>query len=171
MRIDESIKIVRMLEKVGCSAIEVSCGGVNDTFTAVRSNELPIKAALAFVPPFKNMPEPVKFLASIMMRFTMKSYTPLFNYNVDSAVQIKKSVRIPVIVVGGIHRLTDIEDIICNKGIDYVSMCRPFIIEPAIVKKFQENKQSESRCINCSYCLMGVMSAPLRCYYGKIPRQ
>ena len=60
---------------------------------------------------------------------------------------------------------------LANKGIDYVSMCRPFIIEPAIVKKFQENKKNESNCINCSYCLMGVTSAPLRCYYGKIPCQ
>jgi 2,4-dienoyl-CoA reductase-like NADH-dependent reductase (Old Yellow Enzyme family) len=171
MRIDESIKIARMLESVGCSAIEVSCGGINDSFPSIRSNEFPVKAALAFVSPFKKMPAPVKFLASIIMRFTMKSYTPLFNYNVDAAVQIKKNIGIPVIVVGGIHRLTDIQDIICNKGIDYISMCRPFIIEPSIVKKFQEDKQSESRCINCSYCLMGVMSAPLRCYYGKIPRQ
>jgi 2,4-dienoyl-CoA reductase-like NADH-dependent reductase (Old Yellow Enzyme family) len=171
MRIDESIKVSRLLEIAGCSAIEVSCGGVNDTFPSVRSNKFPIKAALAFVSPFKGMPKPVKFLASIMMNFTMKSHTPLFNYNVDAALQIKHNVRIPVIVVGGIHRLTDIEDIICNKGIDYISMCRPFIIDPAIVKKFQENKQSESRCINCSYCLMGVISAPLRCYYGKIPRQ
>ncbi|MGZ6293037.1 MAG: NADH:flavin oxidoreductase [Syntrophales bacterium] len=171
MRIDESIKIARLLENEGCSAIEVSCGGVNDTFPAVRSNRFPIKAALTFVPPFKKMPSSVKFLASIMMNFTMKSHTPLFNYNVDAAVQIKQNVGIPVIVVGGIHRLTDIEDIICNKGIDYVSMCRPFIIEPTIVKKFQADKQSESKCINCSYCLMGVVSAPLRCYYGKIPRQ
>jgi len=172
MRIDESIKIARILEKAACSAIEVSCGGISDSISSVvRSNRFPVKAALAFVPPFKNMPSPVKFLALIMMNFTMKTYTPLFNYNVDAAVQIKQNVRIPVVVIGGIHRLTDIEDIICNKGIDYISMCRPFIIEPTIVKKFQENKQSESRCINCSYCLMGVASAPLRCYYGEIPRQ
>ncbi|MFH1078721.1 MAG: NADH:flavin oxidoreductase [Pseudomonadota bacterium] len=171
MRIDESIKIARMLESAGCSAIEVSCGGINDSFPSIRSNGFPVKAVLAFVSPFKKIPAPVKFLASTIMRFTMKSYVPLFNYNVDAAVQIKKNVSIPVIVVGGIHKLTDIQDIICNKGIDYISMCRPFIIEPTIVKKFQEDKQSESRCINCSYCLMGVMSAPLRCYYGKIPRQ
>lgn len=171
MKIDESVKVAQMLENAGCCAIEVSCGGINDSFPSVRSNGFPVKAALAFVSPFKKMPAPVKFLASIIMRFTMKSYTPLFNYNVDAAVQIKKNVGIPVIVVGGIHRLTDIQDIIDNKGIDYISMCRPFIIEPTIVKKFQEDKQSESRCINCSYCLMGVMSSPLRCYYGKIPRQ
>ena len=168
MRIDESIKVSRLLEIAGCSAIEVSCGGVNDTFPSVRSNRFPIKAALAFVPPFKKMPKPVKFLTSLIMRFKMKSHTPLFNYNVDAAVQIKQNVSIPVIVVGGIHRLKDIEDVICNKGIDYVSMCRPFIIEPTIVKRFQEDKRSESKCINCSYCLMGVTSAPLRCYYGKI---
>jgi 2,4-dienoyl-CoA reductase-like NADH-dependent reductase (Old Yellow Enzyme family) len=137
----------------------------------VRSKKFPVKAALVFVSPFKKWPAPVKFLASIMMRFTMKSQPPLFNYNVDAAVQIKQNVSIPVIVVGGIHKLPDIEDIICNKGIDYVSMCRPFIIEPTIVKKFQENKRSESRCINCSYCLMAVTSVPLRCYYGKIPRK
>jgi 2,4-dienoyl-CoA reductase-like NADH-dependent reductase (Old Yellow Enzyme family) len=92
-------------------------------------------------------------------------------YNVYAEFKIKQNVRIPVIVVGGIHKLTDIEDIIGKKGIDYISMCRPFIIEPTIVKKFQANKQSESRCINCSYCLMGVTSVPLRCYYGKIPRK
>lgn len=171
IRIDESIKISQMLERAECSAIEVSCGGVTDSFPSVRSNEFPIKAALAFVPPFKKMPKPAKFLASIILRFTMKSYTPLFNYNVDAALQIKKNIGIPVIVVGGIRTLTDIKDIICNKGIDYISMCRPFIIEPTIVRKFQENKKNESSCINCSYCLMGVLSAPLRCYYGKIPRQ
>jgi len=74
------------------------------------------------------------------MSFTIKSYTPLFNYNVDDSVQIKQNVGIPVIVFGGIHRLTNIENIICNKGIDYISMCRPFIIEPTIVKKLHENK-------------------------------
>jgi 2,4-dienoyl-CoA reductase-like NADH-dependent reductase (Old Yellow Enzyme family) len=171
IRIDESIKIVRMLESAGCSAIEVSCGGITDSFPSVRSKEFPMKAAMTFVSPFKKMPKPIKFLASIIMGFVMKSHTPLFNYNVDAALQIKKNVGIPVVVVGGIRNLTDIEDIICNKGIDYISMCRPFIIEHTIVKKFQENKHSESRCINCSYCLMGVLSAPLRCYYGKIPRQ
>ena len=171
VRIDESIKTARILENAGCSAIEVSCGGINDSFPAIRSNKFPIKAALAFVSPLNRMPKPAKFFAAIVMRFAIKSHTPLFNYNVDAAVQIKKNIGIPVIVVGGIHKLLDIEDIIYNKKIDYISMCRPFIIEPTIVKKFQEDKQSESRCINCSYCLMGVTSAPLRCYYGEIPRQ
>jgi 2,4-dienoyl-CoA reductase-like NADH-dependent reductase (Old Yellow Enzyme family) len=171
VRVDESIKIARILENAGCSAIEVSCGGINDSFPSVRSKQFPIKAALAFVAPFNRIPKPAKFLAALILRIAVKSYSPLFNYNVDAALQIKRNIGIPVIVVGGIHKRSDIEDIICNKGIDYISMCRPFIIEPTIVIKFQADKHVESRCINCGYCLMGVMSAPLRCYYGKIPRQ
>ncbi len=171
MTIDESVRICRILENAGCSGIEVSCGGITDTFTAVRSNELPIEAALALVPLFKDMPKISKFFASIMMRFTMRTRTPLFNYNVDAARQIKRNVDIPVIVVGGIRTMDDIREIICNKGIDYISMCRPFIIEPTIVRKLQESTKSESACINCSYCILGVTSVPLRCYHGKIPRQ
>jgi 2,4-dienoyl-CoA reductase-like NADH-dependent reductase (Old Yellow Enzyme family) len=170
MTVDEAIKVCRLLENAGCSAIEVSCGGITDSFPSVRSKKFPIKAVLAFVSPFKKMVKPVKLFLLLVARFIMKSYTPLFNYNVDAAIQIKKNVSIPVIVVGGIHCLADIEDIIGNKGIDYVSMCRPFIIEPAIVRKFQENKKNKSACINCSYCLIGVVAAPLKCYYGKIPR-
>lgn len=49
-----------------------------------------------------------------------------------------------------------------------ISMSRPFIIEPSIAQKFREGKSTESKCIDCNYCLMAIQSAPLRCYYGKV---
>jgi 2,4-dienoyl-CoA reductase-like NADH-dependent reductase (Old Yellow Enzyme family) len=73
-------------------------------------------------------------------------------------------------VVGGIRTLSDIENIIETRGIDFVSMCRPFIIEPNIVNKFQERKAIESKCIDCGYCLLGVGTKKLKCYFGKIER-
>ena len=77
-------------------------------------------------------------------------------------------INIPVIAVGGIRNLQDIKTIISEKGIDFVSLARPFIIEPDIVNRFQ-NGQESSRCINCGYCLIGVTANKLRCYYGRIP--
>ena len=56
-------------------------------------------------------------------------------YNPEAAEIIKRHVSIPVIVVWGIRRLADMEDIITNKRADYVSMRRAFIIEPDIVKR------------------------------------
>jgi len=41
-------------------------------------------------------------------------------------MSIKKAVKIPVIVVGGITKLENIEDIINNDRRDVVSMLRPY---------------------------------------------
>jgi 2,4-dienoyl-CoA reductase-like NADH-dependent reductase (Old Yellow Enzyme family) len=67
--------------------------------------------------------------------------------------------------------MTAIEEIITKGKADFVSMCRPFILEPDLVHKMQSGKQGKSKCINCNYCLFGVMSHPLRCYYGKLPNE
>ncbi|NNM22225.1 MAG: NADH:flavin oxidoreductase, partial [Flavobacteriaceae bacterium] len=84
------------------------------------------------------------------------------------AVLIKNAVNIPVIVVGGINNIDDIDDIIVNQKLDFVSMSRPFIIEPNIVKKFQEGTQTKSKCIMCNYCAIIGERKPLNCHYGKL---
>jgi 2,4-dienoyl-CoA reductase-like NADH-dependent reductase (Old Yellow Enzyme family) len=94
--------------------------------------------------------------------------TPMSNYNVEAAQTIKAKVGVPVIVVGGIASLTDIADIVEHEKADFVSMCRPFIIEPNIVQKFLEGKQESSRCIRCNYCMIAAEERPLRCYHGKL---
>jgi 2,4-dienoyl-CoA reductase-like NADH-dependent reductase (Old Yellow Enzyme family) len=89
-------------------------------------------------------------------------------YNLEAAEIIKKNVSIPVIVVGGIKRLADIEDIITNNRADYVAMSRAFIVEPDIVTRFQEKIQTESSCISCNYCITGIERMPFKCFYGKV---
>lgn len=98
----------------------------------------------------------------------MKRHTPLANHNVEAAARIKQQVDLPVIVVGGIRRLADMEQIIAVGKADYISMCRPFIIEPDIVNRFKSRTQNESRCIDCGYCWMGVVANKLKCYYGQV---
>jgi 2,4-dienoyl-CoA reductase-like NADH-dependent reductase (Old Yellow Enzyme family) len=50
-----------------------------------------------------------------------------------------------------------------------VSLCRPFILESDLVNKFKTGKQTQSKCIQCNFCIIGSESGPLRCYYGKLP--
>lgn len=94
---------------------------------------------------------------------------PLTNYNVPAAQAIKAVVTIPVIVVGGLHTLEDITEVLEQGQADAVSMCRPFIIEPNIVKKFKEKRQHASRCMMCNYCGVAIEERPLQCYYGRLP--
>ena len=88
--------------------------------------------------------------------------------NVGVAEIIKRAVNIPVIVVGGIKSIDEINDIINNKKADFVSMCRPFIIEPNIIKKFKNSIQTKSKCINCNICAIAQEERPIKCYYGKV---
>jgi len=170
MKIEEAVRITQMLEKSGCAAIEVSCGVVEDGLYSMRGEKLPAEAVMEYNFKFKNLPGFAKKVAIPLAKIFMKQPKSLLKYNLDAAIQIKQAVNIPVIVVGGINNMNDINDIIGNNNIDFVSMCRPFIIEPDIVGKFQKGTQTKSKCIMCNYCAIITEEQPLKCYYGKLPK-
>lgn len=161
---------VRILQDCACDAIEVSCG-YGDFLYTVRMPRMPIDAVLGLMPGYRDKPAFQKRLLRTVAPVLGKSYTPQHNYNVGAAELVKRTVSIPVIVVGGIRDLQDITGIIGRKDIDCVSLSRPFIIEPDIVEKFRQGKQERSRCIDCGYCLIGSANHPLRCYYGRVPER
>jgi 2,4-dienoyl-CoA reductase-like NADH-dependent reductase (Old Yellow Enzyme family) len=171
MRIAEAVRIARMLEKSGCAAIEVSCGVVEDGLFTMRGEKMPADAIMEYTFKYKKLPGLVKALAKPILKTFMKQPKPLLKFNLDAAIQIKKAVNIPVIVVGGIHNMDDINYIIQNSTIDFVSMCRPFIIEPDIVSKFKKGTQTKSKCILCNYCAIISEARPLKCHYGKLPKK
>jgi len=170
MKIEEAIQIAQMLEKSGCAAIEVSCGCFEDGLYTIRGEKLPAAAVMEYNFKFKNLPGFAKTIAIPITKTFMKQPKPLLKYNLDAAIQIKKAVNIPVIVVGGINNMDDINDIIGNNKVDFVSMSRPFIIEPDIVSKFKKGTQTKSKCIMCNYCVIIAEEHPLKCHYGKLPK-
>lgn len=168
MRLEEAIKIAQKFQTFGIDAIEVSCGAGKDSFNIARVPKAPMEAALELMPGYNTLPLPIKKLFTIAGPLMMKKYSPLDNYNVNAAAEIKRNVDIPVIVVGGIRKLVDMEQILTENKADFVSMCRPFIIEPDILNKLKSGTQSQSRCIDCGYCILGIMGNQVKCYYGKI---
>jgi 2,4-dienoyl-CoA reductase-like NADH-dependent reductase (Old Yellow Enzyme family) len=163
----EAVKIARILKAASCDAIEVSCG-YGDFMYTIRMPKPPVEAVLGLMPRYRNMPGYQKWLFRRMAPFIARVRAPLYNYNVPMAEHIKRQVDIPIIAVGGIRSLPDIHSIVSDKDIDFVSLSRPFIIEPDIVNRFQKGQQ-RSRCIDCGFCLIGVTRDTLRCYYGRVP--
>ncbi|MFH2064363.1 MAG: NADH:flavin oxidoreductase [Pseudomonadota bacterium] len=168
LRVPESVQIAAMLQEAGCDAIEVSCGIGADGFSTIRVPEIPSEAVLAYSFRYKDSNPIVKTLLPVFAPLIVNRHEPLFNYNVCAAQEIKKQVSIPVIVVGGIRTLPDIEQIIGNRMADFVAMGRPFIIEPDIVNRFKEESQTASSCINCGYCLLAIEAGGTKCFYGEI---
>ena len=167
MREPEAVKIAELLEKAGCDGIEVSCGVGRDGFSTVRMPEPPLDA-LQELTPLREKSSMAKLILSMIAHHRITSYTPLHNYNVCAASEIKKNVNIPVIVVGGIRSLQDMQAIVGNNLADFVSMGRPFIIEPGIANSLKNKSQTESGCIDCGFCLLSASIKDVRCYYGEV---
>jgi 2,4-dienoyl-CoA reductase-like NADH-dependent reductase (Old Yellow Enzyme family) len=171
MRVEAAVKIARLLAQSGCRALEVSCGIFEDGLYTIRGAKLPAEAALAYTFKYKQLPRPMKTLAAPILKRLIPQPKPYLRYNLDAAMAVKQAVSIPVMVVGGINSAADIEEIIADKGIDLVSMSRPFIRQPDIVQRFKTGAQTVSKCIMCNYCALIGEAKPLRCYQGVLPRK
>jgi 2,4-dienoyl-CoA reductase-like NADH-dependent reductase (Old Yellow Enzyme family) len=167
MTLEESVRLAKMFEESGGDAIEVSCGGFKFGY-AVRSAKIPVEGILNLEHNYASLPPAKKKIMALLLPLVLKPVKPLHNYNVEAAAVFKRQLKIPVIVVGGLRKLDDMEKIIVEGKADYLSLCRPLIIEPSLPKRFQEGLQKESKCIDCAYCLTAANNNPLRCYYGKI---
>lgn len=171
MCIEDSLKICKILENAGLDCVEVSCGTVEDGMNTMRSRVMPMKAVFEYREPCASFPWPLKAISlacAELVNPLIKQPVPLENFNVPNAKRIKSVLKIPVIVVGGIHKLYDMEGIVADGSADAVSMCRPFICEPNLVSKLKSGKQKEAKCLMCNYCGLVIEKGETKCLYAKV---
>jgi 2,4-dienoyl-CoA reductase-like NADH-dependent reductase (Old Yellow Enzyme family) len=77
---------------------------------------------------------------------------------------IKENVSVPVILVGGLRTPAVMEKLIIDGVADFVSMCRPIIREPGLIKRWKDGDLEKAKCISCNMCTKNVFIRPLRCY-------
>jgi 2,4-dienoyl-CoA reductase-like NADH-dependent reductase (Old Yellow Enzyme family) len=85
-------------------------------------------------------------------------------YFVDNAARIKAAVRVPVFGLGGIRTLAAAERIVEEGRADLISMSRPLIRDPFLIKHFHEGAAARSACISCNKCFnpRGISCAELK---------
>ncbi len=93
-----------------------------------------------------------------------KNYKQNMPYFLNNALKIKKEVNIPIILVGGFRNKEQINDVI-DKGIDLVSMSRPFIIDKNFMEKLRNNERS--KCISCNKCFEVYKTLFKHCVFDK----
>jgi len=74
-------------------------------------------------------------------------------YYREAARRFKEKIRVPLILVGGIRSYTVAERLVADDTADYISMCRPFIREPALVNRWKSGDGSKALCISDNECL------------------
>lgn len=85
-------------------------------------------------------------------------------YYVHNASQIKSAVSVPISGLGGIRSFSVMEKIIAEGQADLISLSRPFIRDPYLVKKFRMGKIKRSECISCNACfnMRGISCSELK---------
>ena len=75
--------------------------------------------------------------------------------------EIKQQVNVPVMMVGGFRSFELMEEVIQKNEADFISLCRPLIREPGIIKEWEQGSRRKSTCVSCNKCLEGIRKGEL----------
>lgn len=84
-------------------------------------------------------------------------------YYLQECSMARKALSLPLILVGGMRRLQDMQSVLDEGIADAISMCRPFIRDPLIVRKFREGTTDYSDCNSCNLCIEQSRKGNIRC--------
>lgn len=150
----------RRLAGLGIDGIETSCGLGRHSFLATVRGDTPIEDLI------RNFPEPMKPLARAALEGMAEKNALVEGYNLEGAKTIKPGVgNVPLILVGGMRSKAHMEGVLAGGAVDFISLSRPLIREPSLVRRFQEGKARAATCASCNQCFAAIGNGlPVKCY-------
>lgn len=73
-------------------------------------------------------------------------------YYEPAARRYKKTVKAPLMLVGGLRTIETAEKLVTDGVVDYIAMCRPFIREPGLVNRWKSGDRGPALCVSDSGC-------------------
>ncbi len=162
--VEESVQVARWLEERGISAIVLSGGFVSrDAFYLFRGER-----------PLREMIEVEKSRAQrIALRLfgpaVIRAYPFEPLYFLPLAREVRRAVRTPLVLLGGVKSLDDLETAM-REGFELAAMARALIHDPRLVSKYQAGSRRTSDCIPCNRCVAEMdREGGVRC--ARVPEQ
>ena len=84
-------------------------------------------------------------------------------YYKEECLKARQALSLPLILVGGMRRLRDMQGIIDDGIADAVSLCRPFINAPDMVRGFKQGTADSSECNSCNECIELMLEGRFQC--------
>jgi 2,4-dienoyl-CoA reductase (NADPH2) len=178
----ETIEYGRRLKKLGIHFLHVTNGF---GFVCPNDNpgEFPIEEFTMFCDSTRHLSAKAAIRATLMhtpFKYVAKlgwKQLPLHSKLPDALV-LKREVGLPVIVNGGFQERSHIENAL-EQGCDFVSIGRPLLANPELIRILREREAPENPCTFCNRCDLRTSLFPVGCYdvrrfggdYGKMERQ
>lgn len=153
----ESLQVARQFEEAGASALVASCG-----FTA----KTPIYMMRGKVPTREMAANQTDWLLRLGMSlfgwFMVQRYRFDRLFLLKEAQYLKDAVGIPVIYIGGVLRLEDINHVL-SRGFEFVQVGRATVRDPDFVHKMQSGEMVASDCDQCNRCIASMDAGGVYC--------
>ena len=78
-------------------------------------------------------------------------------YFSTQAEKFKQELDLPLLLVGGIRSYERANELVSNKIADYISMSRPLIREPDLIKRWQQGDLRPAKCVSDNLCFKPAM--------------
>ncbi|MBC8876136.1 MAG: NADH:flavin oxidoreductase [Planctomycetes bacterium] len=122
LQVEEMLLIAAMLAEAGIAGIEMSGGTIDPA-----GYQIPVRKKT-----------PVTEDEEVYYR--------------DAARQFKETIRVPLILVGGIRSYEVAKELIQDRVADYIALSRPLIREPHLVARWRSGDIRTSECESCNGC-------------------
>jgi 2,4-dienoyl-CoA reductase-like NADH-dependent reductase (Old Yellow Enzyme family) len=173
--LEEGVQVAQWIEEAGADAIHVSTGSMFPHPRNPRGG-FPLDVAERNYPVilgegkhtlrnyFLFRYRILRPIARYLWNRTIKG-TAIEGVNVADARAVKAAVKIPVLVTGGFQTASYIRQVLTDGSCDAVTIARPLIANPDLVKLYASGKDLPDRpCTYCNKCLINVLENPLGCY-------
>ena len=154
----EDCKYVSLeLEKIGCTAIVLSGGFTSKTPFYLMPGKVPL---WGMIKNGSNLAE--KITMALFGPFIIKRYRFRENFFLDQAREIRKSVKLPLVYLGGVDSRKGIEKIL-DEGFEFIAIARALIHDPEFLIKLKEGHIEKSECTRCNQCVVEMDRDGVKC--------
>lgn len=155
--IEDSMHIASTFEKAGADALVLSGGFTSVNAFYLLRGDIPLKQMIRIE---KNWFQRLALM--VFGPFLIRKIRFEKTFFLKMAKLVRSKVKIPLVYVGGVTSLKDIENVL-NEGFDLIALGRPLVHDPNFIKKLKSGEVTKTACTYCNQCVAEVGRNGIRC--------
>ena len=164
LEVEEAVGVARRLEREGVDGIVLSGGFTSRTPFYLMRGGRPLKQMIE-VDPSRFQ----KLVLRLFGPFVVKAYPFEEMFFLEHARKVREAVRLPLVLLGGIVSLDNIETAI-DEGFEFVAMGRALIADPTLIRDMERGEAQRTRCDSCNKCVAEMDRGGVRCVLDDEPQ-
>ena len=164
LEVEEAVGVARRLEREGVDGIVLSGGFTSRTPFYLLRGGRPLKEMIE-VDPSRFQ----KLALRLFGPFLVKAYPFEEMFFLEHARKVREAVRLPLVLLGGIVSLDNIETAI-DEGFEFVAMGRALIADPTLIRDMERGGVQRTRCDSCNKCVAEMDRGGVRCVLDDEPQ-